>query len=113
MLLHTPEVSLRAKDYTMSKQAAVYLMTNRTDGTLYTGVTNDLIQRVWQHKNGITGGFCSKYNITLLVYFELYEDMYAAITREKQIKAGSRKAKIKLIDRMNPGWKDLYPDILP
>jgi predicted GIY-YIG superfamily endonuclease len=54
MLTFTPEVSLRAKDYTMSKQAAVYLMTNRTDGTLYTGVTNDLIQRVWQHKNGIT-----------------------------------------------------------
>ncbi len=96
----------------MNKNPAVYLMTNRKNGTLYTGVTSDLPRRIWQHKNGITEGFCSKYNLTMLVYFELYEDMYAAISREKQIKAGSRKAKLKLIDHMNPGWRDLYPDIL-
>ena len=96
----------------MSKKPAVYLMTNRANGTLYTGVTSDLPQRVWQHKNGITRGFCSKYNLTMLVYFEAFEDMYAAITREKQIKAGSRKAKVKLIEGMNPDWKDLYLQIL-
>jgi putative endonuclease len=96
----------------MKKQPAVYLMTNRSNGTLYTGVTSDLPKRVWQHKNRITGGFCKKYNLTRLVYYELYEDMYQAIFREKQIKAGSRKAKISLIDRFNPAWRDLYPDIL-
>ncbi len=78
----------------MNKRPAVYLLTNRPNGTLYTGVTSDLPKRVWQHKNGITKGFSTKYNLTRLVYFELFEDMYAAISREKQIKAGSRKAKI-------------------
>ena len=95
----------------MNKTPAVYFMTNSSNGTLYTGVTSDLPQRVWQHKNGITGGFCAKYNLTRLVYFELFEDMYAAITREKQIKAGSRMAKIKLVNQLNPEWRDLYPDI--
>jgi len=96
----------------MNKNPAVYLLTNKPNGTLYTGVTSDLPKRVGQHKNSITKGFCAKYNLTRLVYFELYEDMYEAISREKQIKAGSRKAKIKLIDRINPAWRDLYPDIL-
>lgn len=96
----------------MNKNPAVYFMTNRRDGTLYTGVTSNLPKRVWQHKQGITKGFCSKYNLTRLVYFELHQDMYGAISREKQVKAGSRKAKIKLIDRINPAWRDLYPDIL-
>ena len=95
----------------MGKQPAVYFMANRPNGTLYTGVTSDLPKRIWQHKNGISKGFCNKYNLTRLVYFELYEDMYEAISREKQIKAGSRKAKIKLINRFNPEWKDLYPNI--
>ena len=96
----------------MNKNPAVYLLTNKPNGTLYTGVTSDLPKRVGQHKNRVTKGFCAKYNLTRLVYFELYEDMYEAISREKQIKAGSRKAKIKLIDRINPAWRDLYPDIL-
>ena len=96
----------------MNKKPAVYIMTNRPDGTLYTGVTSNLSKRIWQHKQGITKGFCSKYNLTRLVYFELYQDMYEAISREKQVKAGPRKAKIKLIDRINPAWRDLYPDIL-
>ena len=96
----------------MNKKPAVYIMTNRPDGTLYTGVTSNLPKRVWQHKHGITKGFCSKYNLTRLVYFELYQDMYEAISREKQVKAGSRKAKIKLINRINPAWRDLYPDVL-
>ena len=96
----------------MSKKPTIYLLTNKSNGTLYTGVTNDLTRRVWQHKNGISKGFCTKYNLTKLVYFELFEDMYQAISREKQIKAGSRKAKIKLIESINPIWRDLYQDIL-
>ena len=96
----------------MNKRPAVYLLTNRPNGTLYTGVTSDLPKRVWQHKNGITKGFSTKYNLNRLVYFELFEDMYAAISREKQIKAGSRKAKVKLIESTNPVWSDLYADIL-
>jgi putative endonuclease len=95
----------------MNRQPAVYLLTNRPNGTLYTGVTSNLPKRVWQHKTKIKKGFSSKYNLTILVYFELIEDMYQAISREKQIKAGSRKAKIRLIENINPGWKDLYPDI--
>jgi putative endonuclease len=96
----------------MNKRPAVYLLTNKPNGTLYTGVTSDLPRRLWQHKNGITKGFSAKYNLTRLVYFELFEDMYAAISREKQIKAGSRKAKIKLIESINPVWTDLYTDNL-
>ena len=95
----------------MKRQPAVYLLTNRPDGTLYTGVTSDLPKRIWQHKNKATKGFSAKYNLTRLVYFELLENMYEAISREKQIKAGSRKAKIKLIEGVNPGWNDLYADI--
>ncbi|UCH41080.1 MAG: GIY-YIG nuclease family protein [Gammaproteobacteria bacterium] len=96
----------------MAKTPAIYLMTNKPHGTLYTGVTSDLPKRVWQHKNGISGGFCTKYKLKRLVYFELFEDMYQAISREKQIKAGSRQAKIELINRFNPAWRDLYPDLL-
>ncbi|NNJ93598.1 MAG: GIY-YIG nuclease family protein [Halobacteria archaeon] len=95
----------------MNRQAAVYILTNRPDGTLYTGVTSDLPGRVWQHRNHVTKGFSTKYNLTGLVYYELCEDMYQAISGEKQIKAGSRKAKIRLIEHTNPVWKDLYPDI--
>jgi len=95
----------------MNRQPAIYLLTNKPNGTLYTGVTSNLPGRIWQHKNKITKGFCSKYNLTILVYFELFEDMYSAISREKQIKAGSRKAKIKLIESVNQEWRDLYADI--
>ena len=95
----------------MNRQPATYLLTNKPNGTLYTGVTSNLPARIWQHKNKITKGFCSKYNLTILVYFELFEDMYSAISREKQKKAGSRKAKIKLIESVNQEWKDLYADI--
>ncbi|MFQ5644642.1 MAG: GIY-YIG nuclease family protein [Thiogranum sp.] len=95
----------------MHKQPAIYLITNRPGGTLYTGVTSDLPRRIWQHRNKITKGFSAQYNLTRLVYFELFEDMYQAISREKQIKSGSRKAKIKLIEGTNPDWKDLYAGI--
>lgn len=91
----------------MYRQPAVYLLTNRPHGTLYTGVTSNLVGRVWQHKNKLTRGFSAKYNLTKLVYFELFDEIYDAITREKQIKAGSRKAKLKLIRRTNPEWREL------
>ena len=95
----------------MNKQPAIYLLTNKPNGTLYIGVTSDLPGRIWQHKNNVTKGFTSKYKLKILVYFELFGDMYSAISREKQIKAGSRKVKIELIESVNPNWNDLYFDI--
>ena len=95
----------------MKKQPAIYLLTNKPNGTLYTGVTSDLPGRIWQHRNNATKGFTSKYNLKMLIYFELFEDMYSAISREKQIKAGSRKTKIELIESVNKGWEDLYADV--
>jgi predicted GIY-YIG superfamily endonuclease len=84
-------------------------MANRRNGTLYVGVTGDLIKRVYQHKNlKEVDSFVKKYYCKYLVYFEQYGDMLTAITREKQIKAGSRKKKIELIEKLNPEWKDLY-----
>ena len=96
----------------MNRQPAVYLLTNKPNGTLYVGVTSNLVQRIWQHKNNITKGFSCKYNLTNLVYYELCESMYEAISREKKLKAGSRKKKISLIENMNKNWNDLYSDIL-
>ncbi len=93
------------------KQPAIYIMANKPNGTLYTGVTSNLIQRIWQHKQGFVQGFTKKYHIKTLVYFETCEDMKSAIEREKQIKAGSRKKKIELIVSINPKWNDLYDDI--
>jgi putative endonuclease len=83
-------------------------MTNKSNTVLYTGVTSDLRKRVHQHREKLTGGFTARYNCTKLVYYEVLEDMYAAISREKQIKAGSRSRKIELIEAMNAEWKDLY-----
>ena len=83
-------------------------MTNPRKTVLYTGVTNDLIRRVSQHRNGPAGGFTTRYNCTKLVLYEVFMDSYNAIVREKQIKAGSRRKKVELIERMNPDWRDLY-----
>ncbi len=88
------------------KQYYVYIMTNRSK-TLYTGVTNDLMLRVYEHKNKMVEGFTKKYNITRLVYFEETNDIQSAITREKQIKGWLRSKKIALIESVNPKWKDL------
>ena len=93
------------------KQPAIYIMTNKRNGTLYTGVTSDLVRRVYEHKSKETVGFTSKYNCVLLVYYELYDKIYEAITREKQLKGGSRKKKISLIEKLNPSWLDLYNTI--
>lgn len=94
------------------KQPAVYIMANKRNGTLYTGMTSDLVKRVYEHKNEIAHGFTSKYGCKMLVYFEVQENMTVAIAREKQIKSGSRKKKLTLIECMNPYWKDLYEKII-
>lgn len=94
------------------KQPAVYLLASKRNGTLYTGVTSDLVKRIWQHKNDLADGFTKQYSVHLLVYYELAEEMAAAIAREKQIKGGSRARKLALIESMNPEWRDLYDDIL-
>jgi putative endonuclease len=96
----------------MHRSPAIYILSNKPNGTLYTGVTNDLAKRIWQDKNRMTQGFTCRYNLTQLVYFELFDNMYEAISREKQIKAGSRAAKVRLIESINSEWKDLYRDIL-
>ena len=88
------------------KQYYVYIMTNRS-GTLYTGMTNDLRRRVWQHKQKLIAGFTSRYNITRLVYYEETSDVHSALAREKQIKGWLRKKKIALIESANPDWQDL------
>ncbi|MBI4655850.1 MAG: GIY-YIG nuclease family protein [Elusimicrobia bacterium] len=91
-----------------SKEYYIYIMTNWSNIVLYTGVTNNLMRRVYEHKQKLVPGFTSKYNITKLVYYETTPDVNTAIGREKQIKGGSRQKKIDLISKMNPEWKDLY-----
>jgi putative endonuclease len=94
------------------KQPAIYILASKRNGTLYTGVTSDLVKRVWQHKNDLADGFTQQYLVHMLVYYELADEMTAAITREKQIKGGPRAKKLAMIESMNPGWRDLYDDIL-
>lgn len=93
------------------KQPAVYIMTNKRNGTLYTGVTSNLPRRVWQHREGVADGFSKRYGCKSLVWYEVHETMESAIAREKQIKGGSRKKKLALIEEKNPQWKDLFHDI--
>jgi putative endonuclease len=90
-----------------SKYYYVYIMTNKWNTVLYTGVTSNLEKRVYEHKLKLKEGFTKKYNVNKLVYYEIYGEIYEAIVREKQIKGGSRKKKLDLIDGMNPDWKDL------
>jgi putative endonuclease len=91
-----------------NKQYYVYLLTNQNNTVIYTGVTSNITKRIWEHKNKLVKGFTQRYNIGKLVYYEIYDDSENTIAREKQIKAGSRKSKINLINSMNPKWKDLY-----
>ena len=93
------------------RQYYLYIMTTENHTALYTGVTNDLLRRVWEHREGVGGGFTSRYQVGKLVYYEVYEDPESANYREKQIKAGPRRKKVELIESMNPAWKDLYDDI--
>ena len=95
----------------MSKQYCVYIMTNKNNRVLYTGITNDLKRRVYEHKEKLINGFTKKYNVSKLVYYEMFEDPENAIMREKKIKAGSRQKKIDLIHSTNKEWRDLYQEI--
>jgi predicted GIY-YIG superfamily endonuclease len=93
------------------REPAVYIMANRRNGALYTGVTSSLARRVHEHKEGLTKGFTTRYGCRMLVWYEAYPTMIDAIAREKQIKGGSRSDKLKLIEALNPLWRDLYPDL--
>ena len=93
------------------KQFAVYMLASARNGTLYTGMTSSLPQRIWQHKSHVTTGFTDDHHVTTLVWFELHENAESAITREKQLKKWNRKWKLELIETENPTWRDLYPDI--
>jgi len=92
----------------MTKQPYVYILASKRNGTLYIGVTSNLIQRIWQHKNNQVDGFTKKYNVHTLVYYEQHNLMESAITREKQLKKWKRDWKIKLIEKDNPQWEDLW-----
>ncbi|SFR49153.1 GIY-YIG nuclease family protein [Thiomicrospira sp. ALE5] len=94
------------------KQGFIYIMSNKKNGTLYVGVTSNLIQRVYQHKQHLIEGFTKRYNLNRLVYFEQLDEISSAIEREKQLKSGSRQKKIQLIEQVNPEWDDLYESIL-
>jgi putative endonuclease len=95
----------------MEKLPCVYILASKKDGVLYIGVTSNLVQRIWQHKNKQVDGFSKKYNVDKLVYFELCDEMLGAITREKQLKKWKRDWKIRLIEKENPKWNDLWESI--
>jgi putative endonuclease len=92
----------------MSKSYFVYIMASQRNGTLYVGVTNDVIRRAWEHREGVVEGFTKKYSVTRLVHFEEFEDVNAAIQRENRLKKWKRRWKIELIENNNPEWADLY-----
>ncbi|MDD4477244.1 MAG: GIY-YIG nuclease family protein [Patescibacteria group bacterium] len=90
-----------------------YILSNKKNGTLYVGITNNLIRRIYEHKNNLVGGFTKKYDIHNLVYYEQYDSVDDAISREKQMKKWNRKWKIELIEKDNPNWRDLYEELYP
>jgi putative endonuclease len=96
----------------MDRQPAVYMLASKTNGTLYVGVTSDLVKRVWEHKNDVVEGFTQRYGLHRLVWYEVHETMESAIVREKRLKGWRRIWKLELIEATNPDWKDLYDTIL-
>ena len=96
----------------MERLPCVYILASRQNGTLYTGVTSNLPKRIWEHKNNMVEGFTNKYGIHILVWYEVHETMDSAILREKRIKKWKREWKIRMLEKNNPQWRDLYPDIL-
>ena len=96
----------------MPKQPCVYILASQRNGTLYVGVSSDLVKRTWQHKCDTVAGFTKKYGVHILVYFELHADMLTAIAREKQLKKWNRAWKIELIEAANPEWRDLWDEVL-
>ncbi|WIO73942.1 GIY-YIG nuclease family protein [Porticoccaceae bacterium LTM1] len=95
----------------MERNPAVYILASKRNGTLYIGVTSDLLKRIWEHKNNVVKGFTEQHSVHLLVYFELFEDMYSVIQREKQLKKWNRQWKVNLIEKQNPWWQDLWSSI--
>ena len=96
----------------MEKNFYVYILASQRNGTLYVGITSDLMKRVWEHKNKVTEGFTEQYGVNKLVYYEHFVDVGQAIRREKRLKKYNRKWKTDLIEERNPDWKDLYEDLL-
>lgn len=96
----------------LMKQSFVYIISNKRDGTLYIGVTSNLLKRIYEHKHKLADGFTKKYNIDKLIYYEIYSDINEAIKREKQLKEWRRKWKIELIETKNSDWKDLYYEVI-
>jgi putative endonuclease len=96
----------------MKENFYVYILASARNGTLYIGITSDLIKRVYEHKNGITGGFTKKYSVKMLVYYEVYDDFENAVAREKAMKAWKRNWKLELIEKNNQDWADLYESLL-
>ena len=94
------------------KQPCVYILSSKRNGTLYIGVTSNLVKRGWEHRTSAAEGFTKRYGVRTLVYFELHEDMLSAISREKQMKKWNRAWKLRLIEERNPTWRDLWQDIL-
>jgi putative endonuclease len=96
----------------VNKQPAVYILASKKNGTLYIGVTSDLVKRLWEHKNKMVEGFTKRYSVHQLVWYELHESMASAIEREKRLKEWRRVWKLKLIESTNPDWQDLYGTIV-
>lgn len=96
----------------MHRQPAAYILASKRNGTLYVGVTSDLVKRVWEHKNDSVDGFTKRYGVHRLVYFELHNTMESAVTREKQLKKWNRAWKLELIEKQNPDWNDLWGEIV-
>ena len=96
----------------MNKQPAVYILASKRNGTLYIGVTSNLVKRIWEHKNNLVKGFTEQYNVHNLVWYELHDNMASAILREKMLKEWKRKWKLELIEGSNPNWNDLYDAII-
>ena len=95
----------------MNRQPAVYILASKRNGTLYTGVTSDLVKRIWEHRNNLVEGFTKRYGVHRLVWYELHESMESAIQREKRLKKWKRVWKLALIESANPDWQDLYQTI--
>jgi len=99
-------------NHKVNKQPAIYILASKSNGTIYIGVTSNLVKRVWEHKNNKVEGFTRRYNVHILVWYELHGTMESAISREKQLKNWKRKWKLRLIEKDNPNWMDLYPSII-
>jgi putative endonuclease len=96
----------------VSKQPAVYILSSKRNGTLYVGVTSDLVKRIWEHKNNLVEGFTKRYGVHQLVWYEIHENMESAIQREKRLKEWKRAWKLQLIEGKNPDWHDLYQTLI-